>query len=166
MRKDQTILGNDNPQLITEHAAEYTKKDIDRGNLKSQIIIPKEHVDLIGNDKLDWDTTHKLTYTPKKGEIDNQKIKIKQSNLKIGDGKFEGVTQYNKDYINHPILNQHNIQQFKKGDQFNIGEGGIEGQSITSQDYKNPYNNPNYNPNNPQIIRKSNLSFGDNIGEI
>ena len=165
MRKDQTILGNDNPQLITEHAAEYTKKDIDRGNLKSQIIIPKEHVDLIGNDKLDWDTTHKLTYTPKKGEIDNQKIKIKQSNLKIGDGKFEGVTQYNKDYINHPILNQHNIQQFKKGDQFNIGEGGIEGQSVTSQDYKNPYNNPNYNPNNPQIIRKSNLSFGDNIGE-
>ena len=164
MRKDQTVLGNDNPQLITEHAAEYTKKEIER-DLKSQIIIPKGNIDLIGNDKLDWDTTYRVTHTPKEGEIDNQKIKIKQSNLKLGDGKFEGVTQYNKDYINHPILNQHNIQQFKKGDQFNIGEGGIEGQSVTSQDYKNPFNNPNYNPNNPQIIRKSNLSFGDNIGE-
>ena len=31
MRKDQTILGSDKPELITEHAAEYTKKEIDRG---------------------------------------------------------------------------------------------------------------------------------------
>ena len=30
MKKDQTILGSDKPNLITEHAAEYTKKEIDK----------------------------------------------------------------------------------------------------------------------------------------
>ena len=30
MKKDQTILGSDKPELITEHASEYTKKEIIR----------------------------------------------------------------------------------------------------------------------------------------
>ena len=86
MRKDQTILGSDKPELITEHAAEYTKKEIDRGiyNSRAQSNIQKEHQDLIGSEKNKWDTTYRQKYTPKKNENDpNQKLNIQKSNLSL-----------------------------------------------------------------------------------
>ena len=88
--RGQTILGSDKPDLITEHAAEYTKKEIDRGiyHSRSQSNIQKEHEDLIGKEKYKWDTTNRQTYTPKKNENDpNLKINMQKSNLSLGDDK-------------------------------------------------------------------------------
>ena len=151
MRKDQTILGSDKPELITEHTAEY---------------IPKEHQDLIGYQTVDWDTTYRQKYTPKKNENDpNQKLNIQRSNILLGDGKFQNKTKYAEDYINYQIKNTpQNLNYIteRRKNNFDIAQNNIfEGESVTKKDYSNPYNNPNYIPNQSQIIKKSNFSIGD-----
>ena len=103
MRKDQTILGSDKPELITEHAAEYTKKEIDRNKIP-QVNLQRGHKGLIGIENVDWDTTYRQKYTPKKNENDpNQKLNIQRSNLSLGDDKNKNISQYTEDYINYPI---------------------------------------------------------------
>ena len=57
--KDQTILGSDKPDLITEHAAEYTKKEIIRDKSNPQINFNKENNYLIGYQKIDWNTIYR-----------------------------------------------------------------------------------------------------------
>ena len=166
MRKDQTILGSDKPDLITEHAAEYTKKEIIRDKSNPQINTNKEHNDLIGYQNIDWNTTYRQKYTPKKNENDpNLKLNMQKSNILLGDGKFQNKTKYTEDYINYPIKNTpqnlHYITERRKNN-FDIGQNNIfEGESVTKKDYSNPYNNPNYIPNQSQIIKKSNFSIGD-----
>ena len=165
MKKDQTVLGGEERQFITEHAAEYTMKEADR-NLKPQI--KREHEGLIGYQDLDWNTTYRTTHTPKKGEEDQKlKINMQKSSVEIGKGKFEGQTQYTDDYIKYssryPINLAHLQSDRRRMNQFEIGEGGIEGESVTKKDYQNPYNNPNYKSQNINYVsqRKSNLNLGD-----
>ena len=166
MRKDQTILGSDKPDLITEHAAEYTKKEIIRDKSNPQINFNKEHIDLIGYQNIDWNTTYRQKYTPKKNENDpNQKLNIQSSNILLGDGKFQNKTKYAEDYINYQIKNTpQNLNYIteRRKNNFDIAQNNIfEGESVTKKDYSNPYNNPNYIPNQSQIIKKSNFSIGD-----
>ena len=80
--KDQTILGSDKPDLITEYVVEYTKKEIIRDKSNPQINFNKENNYLIGYQNIDWNTIYRQKYTPKKNEnTPNLKWNMQKSNI-------------------------------------------------------------------------------------
>lgn len=161
LRSDNYIKGQDETNYISENAGKYTKPILNYEEYKKNKMQTNEYtkflragtVDL-GSDNVQWNTSNRLQYTPKKllnNRYVNNANQLSDKNFpklkEDRDFKSEAMYSYNK----KPLTNNKISNEFRENlrkNHFDFGDNKYTDiNTVNREDYKDPRLDKNYNYN-------------------
>ena len=170
--RDQNFnFGTDNNDYMTETQAKFKQPNINKDDLPNQKISTKELQNShykFGIFPSDYNTTHRISYPPKKVDFKLDNKNLTKTNFILGEDKpvLKSVNQ--ETYIKHqPIklidkLNKSELINDLRNHHFEFGKENIPMQTTNNFAFQDPGIADNAKPLlNNQKLRESNWSLGD-----
>ena len=172
LRSQNYNFGNEKTDYLTEMASKYTKPIIDPKNRLKQSVstsdLQQSHY-VFGTQGANWNTTHRVSYTPKKADVELQHKNLIKTNFILGDEEPTLKSVNQEVYVRHPLvsnpLNKELIEDLRSH-HFDFGKDNIPMNTVNNIAYQNPGRIQSAAPKlDSQILRQSHWSLGDKTQE-
>ena len=172
LRSQNYNLGNEKTDYLTEMAAKYTKPIINPDdkmkNAISTSALQQSHY-VFGTQGTNWNTTHRVSYTPKKADVELQHKNLIGTNFSLGDAEPTLKSVNQEVYVRHPLvsnpLNKELIDDLRSH-HFDFGKDYIPMNTVNNIAYQDPGRVQSAAPKlDSQLLRQSHWSLGDKTQE-
>lgn len=169
LRSQNYELGNDRPDYLSETAAKYTKPNISKYDLQNQKVstasLQQSHY-VFGTAGANWNTTHRVSYTPKKADNKLYQKNLTTTNFVLGDEEPTLKSVNEETYVQHPLIvspiNDKLINDLRSH-HFEFGRDEVPNQHVTHNQVtylppKGGYQKPTIDN---QALRQTHWALGD-----